>query len=81
MELSDLVKYNGMLLTCDDRTGIVYEILEDGGKYEAVARYILTDGDGDTTKGFKCEWGTVKDDKLYIGSFGKEYTNNKGVSY
>jgi soluble calcium-activated nucleotidase 1 len=37
------------------------------------------DGDGDSAKGFKCEWGTVKDNLLYIGSFGKEYTNDKGV--
>ena len=24
------------------------------------------------------EWATVRDDKLYIGSFGKEFTGNKG---
>jgi soluble calcium-activated nucleotidase 1 len=36
------------------------------------------EGDGETDKGFKCEWMTVKDDKLYVGSFGKEYTNNDG---
>jgi hypothetical protein len=29
--------------------------------------------------GFKCEWSTTKDDKLYIGSFGKEWTTDKGV--
>jgi len=27
-----------------------------------------------TDKGMKLEWATVKDDLLYLGSFGKEYT-------
>jgi len=78
MELSDLVKFNGKLYTCDDRTGIVYELIEKENKVKAIPRHILMDGDGDSSKGFKCEWGTVKGDKLYIGSFGKEFTNSKG---
>lgn len=79
MELSDLVRYNNRLYSCDDRTGVVYEILQGGEGAKAVPRYILMDGDGQTSKGFKCEWGTVKDGLLYIGSFGKEYTGSDGV--
>jgi hypothetical protein len=32
-----------------------------------------------TDKGMKHEWATVKDGKMYLGSFGKEFTN-KGQS-
>lgn len=35
-------------------------------------------GDGNTDKGFKSEWATVKDGKLVVGSFGKEFTDSKG---
>eukprot|EP00698_Gefionella_okellyi_P010326 TRINITY_DN2674_c0_g1_i1.p1 TRINITY_DN2674_c0_g1~~TRINITY_DN2674_c0_g1_i1.p1 ORF type:complete len:396 (+),score=80.19 TRINITY_DN2674_c0_g1_i1:73-1188(+) len=76
MELSELVNYNGMLLTCDDRSGIVYEIVN---KKLVVARFILPNGDGHTDKGFKCEWMTVKDGLLYVGSTGKEWTQNGKV--
>jgi len=78
MELSFLVQFEGSLYTCDDRSGIVYELVDStgAGKTNAVARYILMDGDGSGTKGFKCEWGTVKDGVLYIGSFGKEWEEN-----
>jgi soluble calcium-activated nucleotidase 1 len=75
MELSELTAYNDMLLSFDDRTGIVYQVTKD---YKAVPRYILTEGDGYTNKGQKTEWATVKDGKLYVGSFGKEYTTPDG---
>jgi len=66
MELSELVVFNGRLYTCDDRTGIVYEISLD--KNLAIPWVILADGDGENTgKGFKCEWMAVKDKKLYVG--------------
>jgi soluble calcium-activated nucleotidase 1 len=29
MELSELIVFNGKLYTCDDRTGVIYELLED----------------------------------------------------
>lgn len=29
--------------------------------------------------GFKSEWATVKDNYLYVGSMGKEWTTSKGV--
>ena len=34
------------------------------------------DGNGQTNKGFKCEWSTVKDGILYVGSTGKEWTRD-----
>lgn len=75
MELSELIVFNGKLYTCDDRTGIIYEILLD--KNVAVPWVILTDGDGTNPKGFKCEWMTIKDRKLYVGGLGKEWTTAK----
>lgn len=66
----------GMLLSMDDRSGIVYEI--DPDVPAAYPRYILMEGEGDTNKGMKCEWATVKDGRLVVGSFGKEFTNSDG---
>ena len=71
MELSALVEYNRRFYTFDDRTGLAFEIV---GK-KAIPRYIMMEGDGNTDKGQKTEWATVKDGKMYVGSFGKEYTN------
>jgi soluble calcium-activated nucleotidase 1 len=81
LELSELKRFNGHLYTFDDRTGIVYEILDRDPttkKRKVVARYILNDGDGHTDKGFKSEWATVKDGKLHVGSIGKEWTTPGG---
>lgn len=74
MELSELVVFNGKLYAFDDRTGVVYEIIEN----RVVPWILLTDGDGTASKGFKSEWATVKDQKLYVGGLGKEWTNHKG---
>ena len=74
MELSALVEFNRRLYTFDDRTGLAFEIV---GK-KAIPRYIMMEGDGNTDKGQKTEWATVKDGKMYVGSFGKEYTNPDG---
>ncbi|KAM4598155.1 soluble calcium-activated nucleotidase 1 isoform 2-T2 [Polymixia lowei] len=74
MELSELVVFNGKLYSVDDRTGIVYHI--DGDK--AVPWVILPDGDGSVAKGFKAEWLAVKDEHLYVGGLGKEWTTTAG---
>ncbi|KAM7386939.1 hypothetical protein PAMA_009525 [Pampus argenteus] len=74
MELSELLVFNGKLYSVDDRTGIVYHI--DGDK--AVPWVILTDGDGSVAKGFKAEWLAVKDEHLYVGGLGKEWTTTEG---
>jgi hypothetical protein len=50
MELSELVIFNGKLYSCDDRTGIIYEILPE--KRLAIPWVVLVDGDGrNTSKG------------------------------
>jgi soluble calcium-activated nucleotidase 1 len=79
-EFSELTIYNGRLLTFDDRTGDVFEILnnEDGTDSFVVPRYVITEGNGETDKGMKWEWSTVKDGELYMGSMGKEYTRSDG---
>jgi soluble calcium-activated nucleotidase 1 len=46
---------------------------------KVIPQHILMDGNGNTDKGFKCEWATVKDGLMYVGSTGKEWTKN-GVS-
>lgn len=74
MELSDLIVFNGKLYSVDDRTGVVYQI--EGSK--AVPWVILSDGDGTVEKGFKAEWLAVKDEHLYVGGLGKEWTTTTG---
>lgn len=74
MELSELVVFNGKLLTFDDRTGLIYELENN----KLIPWVLLIDGDGQTTKGFKSEWATVKDQTLYVGSMGKEWTSSSG---
>lgn len=74
MELSELVTFDGHLLSFDDRTGVVYIIEGE----EAYPWAILMDGNGKNTKGFKSEWATVKDEHLYVGSMGKEWTTPSG---
>lgn len=74
MELSELVTFNGHILTFDDRTGLVYKIIGE----KVVPWVILMDGDGTSTKGFKSEWATVKDEVLFVGSMGKEWTTAGG---
>lgn len=74
MELSELVTFNGRLLTFDDRTGLVYELIDN----KAIPWVLLMDGAGKKAKGFKAEWATVKDEALYVGSMGKEWTTDAG---
>ena len=74
MELSELIVFNGKLYSCDDRSGIIYEIKEN----QAVPWVILNDGDGNIAKPFKCEWLAVKNELMYIGGLGKEWTSSAG---
>jgi len=79
LELSELITFNGKLLTIDDRTGIIYQVhSEGGGKLRLSPWVILADGNGSETKGFKGEWATVKDQHLYVGGLGKEWTTPEG---
>lgn len=79
-EFSELTVYNNRLLTFDDRTGDVFEIVnnDDGTQSEVIPRFVISEGEGDTDKGMKWEWATVKDNLLYMGSMGKEYTRPDG---
>lgn len=54
--------------------GIIFEIIKD----KMIPWVILTDGDGISPKGFKSEWATVKDEHLWVGSMGKEWTSSNG---
>lgn len=74
MELSELVTFNGRILTFDDRTGLVYQLQDD----KVIPWVLLMDGAGNTGKGFKSEWATVKDEVLFVGSMGKEWTTSAG---
>lgn len=80
-EFSELTIFNNRLLTFDDRTGEVFEILNnaDGKSSFVVPRFVVTEGDGDTDKGMKWEWSTVKNGELYMGSMGKEFTRPDGT--
>lgn len=80
MEMSELTLYQNRLLCFDDRTGGVFEILSKNGGMDSyvVPRLVITEGQGDTDKGMKWEWATVKGDHMYVGSMGKEYTNPDG---
>ncbi|KIH63586.1 Apyrase, partial [Ancylostoma duodenale] len=74
MELSDLSEFNGHLLAPDDRTGMLYEI-KDG---KAIPWVFLNSGPGNTTKGMKVEWLTIRNDLLYAGGHGAEFRNEAG---
>ena len=67
--------------TFDDRTGDVFEILNkpDGTSSFVVPRFVITEGDGETDKGMKWEWATVKNNELYMGSMGKAFTAADGT--
>ena len=80
MELSELIAYNGDLLSVDDRTGIVYKLVTDAssGKWNVIPWLLLSDGDGNEKKGLKAEWMAIKDKKLYVGGLGKEWTSVTG---
>lgn len=78
MELSDIVVFDGNVLTVDDRTGIVFKI---SPTHKMVPWQILSDGDGLQEKGFKAEWMTVKDSHLYVGGLGKEWADSHGKIY
>ena len=62
MELSELVRYNHLLLAMCDITGLVFKIREADGKI--FQRWALADGNGEVNRPFKSEWATVKDGLL-----------------
>lgn len=84
VELSDLVYFNDKLLTFDDRTGAVFEVIRRGVENSPVVLrpfLVLADINDNMkmAKGMKIEWATKKGNKLYVGSYGNEFVgeNNK----
>lgn len=70
MELSELVHFNGNILTFDDKTGTVYRIIDN----QVQVWVTLTSCEGSKNEGFKSEWATVKNEQLYVGSAGYPWT-------
>jgi soluble calcium-activated nucleotidase 1 len=77
-ELSELVVFDGKLLSVDDRSGVVYELFPTESGYSLIPWLVLADGNGHVSKGFKGEWMTVKDKQLYVGGLGKVWTTTTG---
>lgn len=73
MELSELTKFNNKLFTVDDRTGIVYEILEN----HTIQPWIILKSYFHSMTHFKPEWTTVKDNFLYIGCHSCKFNCSK----
>lgn len=86
-EYSALELFDGKLLTMCDRTGNCDEIAitPEGGLAiqplmgEGDKEVAFTMGDGSKPKPLKVEWATPKDGKLFVGSTGKERTNDDGT--
>eukprot|EP00051_Salpingoeca_urceolata_P028439 m.486887 g.486887 ORF g.486887 m.486887 type:complete len:512 (+) comp24656_c0_seq1:371-1906(+) len=76
MELSELTRFNHLLLGFCDYTGLIFKIVPEDGR--VFQRYALADGNGDEPKPFKNEWATVKDGRLWVGSIGKEWITPTG---
>nr|CAD7398548.1 unnamed protein product [Timema cristinae] len=74
MELSEMIVFNGKLYAADDRTGMLFEIDNNA----VIPWVVLQDGNGRVAKGFKSEWAAVKQQTLYVGGLGKEWTNHEG---
>nr|BAM69097.1 putative apyrase [Lutzomyia ayacuchensis] len=74
-ELSEILIFNKQLYTFDDKTGIVFRMTKDG---KLIPWVVLANGDGKQPDGFKAEWATVKNDKIYVGSTGITFKDEKG---
>ncbi|XP_059612593.1 apyrase-like [Phlebotomus argentipes] len=73
-ELSELLIFHEKLYTFDDKSGIIFDVEKD----KLIPWVILSDGAGNETNGFKCEWATVKDDHVIVGSHGVESMTPEG---
>jgi len=85
-EYSALEVFNNRLITADDRTGNMDEIVPGNGFNFSVQpledstgeSMSLRMGDGKKDKPLKAEWSTQKGGKCIIGSTGKERTDDDG---
>ena len=71
MELSDLIVFNGKLYACDDRTGIIFQLVD----HQAVPWVILSDGNGMKQKGIAIKL------KIIVCPNKDELTNSFCVSF
>lgn len=80
-ELSELAWYQDKLLTFDERTGTVFVLtgFGDGEQLKAIPKEVVKEGNGDSGKGQRHEWATVKDGKLYMGSNGVPMVDANGT--
>ena len=89
-EYSALECFDGKLLTMDDRTGNVDVVVPapEGAEEQYVMEPLVNSdgkpvalylGDGSKEKGLKCEWTTLKDGKLIVGSTGKPRTDDDSL--
>ncbi|KAL7711962.1 Apyrase [Entamoeba marina] len=67
-ENSAVVYYNDKMYVFDDKTGIASEL--DISHTSIYPRMIYNKGNGNSSNGMKCEWATVKDEVMFIGSHG-----------
>ncbi|XP_040573817.1 soluble calcium-activated nucleotidase 1-like [Lepeophtheirus salmonis] len=81
MELSDLIVFNDELYSCDDKTGVISRLNITSTNVQPIPWVILSDGNGNEVKGFKCEWMTVKDDCLFVGGHGLKINQSKKTMY
>ena len=77
MELSELSRFGERLVAPDDKTGVVYSLLEG---WLVVPWVILSSGPGNRTRGFKGEWSTVVGQQLVVGSQGMEFRARDGLT-
>lgn len=77
MELSEMVRYNRVLVAFCDYSGLAYKIDPVTGK--TFQRWAVADGDGNEPKPFKSEWATIKDDTIWLGSIGFEWMAADGT--
>jgi soluble calcium-activated nucleotidase 1 len=74
--------FNGKVYSCDDHTGVVFELpLATANETHPINPQpwvILADGNGTSSKAFKCEWATLKDGDLWIGGHGVHSIDENG---
>uniref|UniRef100_F6K8J6 35.6 kDa salivary apyrase n=1 Tax=Phlebotomus sergenti TaxID=85759 RepID=F6K8J6_9DIPT len=75
-ELSEFLRFNCKLYSFDDKSGIVFQLKDNA---DLVPWVVLANGDGNQKDGFKAEWATAKDGKMYVGSTGISWTDKKGI--
>lgn len=77
MELSAMEFFRGHLMAFCDRSGIQFYL--DLFRRQGYVKTMIRNGDGLQVTPFKTEWATIKDDHLFVGGTGKEWTTAENV--